>query len=119
MTHTLDDAHLAVPLGTGCRLGSHRVIEPKGALPQAAWRSNVTGLLKDSQTHLQQVYTDLSNIANAKAVYVAEHWQDSSRAKQWASDAAQVDTLADTLERAWAILAFEANERARDALNSD
>jgi hypothetical protein len=52
-------------------------------------------------------------------VYVAEHWQDCSRAKQWASDAAQVDTLADTLERAWAILAFEANERARDALNSD
>ncbi|HEX3469264.1 MAG TPA: L-erythro-3,5-diaminohexanoate dehydrogenase [Candidatus Elarobacter sp.] len=38
MTHTLDDARLAVPLGTGCRLGSHRVLEPKGALPQAAWR---------------------------------------------------------------------------------
>ncbi len=42
MTDTLDDAHLAVPLGTGCRLGSHRVIEPKGALPQAAWRIDNT-----------------------------------------------------------------------------
>jgi hypothetical protein len=68
---------------------------------------------------LVNVLRALSDIANAKAVYVAEHWQDCSRAKQWASDAAQVDTLADTLERAWAILAFEASERARDALNSD
>ena len=40
--HTLDDAHLAVPLGSGCRLGSHRVIEPAGALPQAAWRIDNT-----------------------------------------------------------------------------
>jgi L-erythro-3,5-diaminohexanoate dehydrogenase len=39
---TLDDARLAVPLGSGCRLGSHRVIEPKGALPQAAWRIDNT-----------------------------------------------------------------------------
>lgn len=38
MTQTLDDAHLVAPLGSGCRLGSHRVLEPKGALPQAAWR---------------------------------------------------------------------------------
>jgi L-erythro-3,5-diaminohexanoate dehydrogenase len=37
VTHVLDDAHLAAPLGSGCRLGSHRVREPKGALPQAAW----------------------------------------------------------------------------------
>jgi L-erythro-3,5-diaminohexanoate dehydrogenase len=42
VTHTLDDAHLAVPLGSGCRLGSHRVIEPKGALPQTAWRIDNT-----------------------------------------------------------------------------
>jgi len=42
VTQTLDDAHLAVPLGTGCRLGSHRVIEPKGALPQAAWKLDNT-----------------------------------------------------------------------------
>jgi L-erythro-3,5-diaminohexanoate dehydrogenase len=42
MTHTLDDAHLLEPLGTGCRLGSHRVVEPKGALPQAAWRVDNT-----------------------------------------------------------------------------
>ncbi len=42
MTHTLDDAHLAVPLGSGCRLGSHRVLEPKGALPQTAWRLDNT-----------------------------------------------------------------------------
>ena len=42
MTHTLDDAHLAVPLGSGCRLGSHRVLEPKGTLPQAAWRIDNT-----------------------------------------------------------------------------
>jgi L-erythro-3,5-diaminohexanoate dehydrogenase len=42
MTHVLDDAHLVEPLGTGCRLGSHRVIEPKGALPQAAWRIDST-----------------------------------------------------------------------------
>jgi hypothetical protein len=68
---------------------------------------------------LVNVLRALSNIASAKAVYLAEHWQDCSRAKQWASDAAQVDTLADALERAWAILAFEANERARDAPDSD
>ena len=42
MTHALDDAQLAVPLGTGCRLGSHRVVEPKGALPQAAWKLDNT-----------------------------------------------------------------------------
>lgn len=42
MTQTLDDAHLLAPLGTGCRLGSHRVLEPKGALPQAAWRIDNT-----------------------------------------------------------------------------
>ncbi|HEV3089624.1 MAG TPA: L-erythro-3,5-diaminohexanoate dehydrogenase [Candidatus Elarobacter sp.] len=42
MTQTLDDAHLLAPLGSGCRLGSHRVIEPKGALPQAAWRLDNT-----------------------------------------------------------------------------
>lgn len=27
---------------TGCRLGSHRVLEPKGALPQAAWKLDDT-----------------------------------------------------------------------------
>lgn len=27
---------------TGCRLGSHRVLEPKGALPQAAWKLDNT-----------------------------------------------------------------------------
>jgi L-erythro-3,5-diaminohexanoate dehydrogenase len=42
MTQTLDDAHLLQPLGSGCRLGSHRVIEPKGALPQGAWRIDNT-----------------------------------------------------------------------------
>ncbi len=42
MNHALDDARLAVPLGTGCRLGSHRVVEPKGALPQAAWKLDNT-----------------------------------------------------------------------------
>jgi L-erythro-3,5-diaminohexanoate dehydrogenase len=42
MTHALDDARLAVPLGSGCRLGSHRVVEPKGALPQAAWKLDNT-----------------------------------------------------------------------------
>jgi L-erythro-3,5-diaminohexanoate dehydrogenase len=42
VTQTLDDAHLLAPLGSGCRLGSHRVIEPKGALPQAAWRLDNT-----------------------------------------------------------------------------
>ncbi len=42
MTHLLDDDHLVVPLGTGCRLGSHRVLEPKGALPQAAWKIDNT-----------------------------------------------------------------------------
>src|SRR6202011_3484600 len=36
------DEFLLEPLGTGCRLGSHRVIEPKGALPQAAWRIDNT-----------------------------------------------------------------------------
>ncbi len=42
MTEILDDAVLATPLGAGCRLGSHRVVEPKGALPQAAWRLDNT-----------------------------------------------------------------------------
>jgi L-erythro-3,5-diaminohexanoate dehydrogenase len=42
VTHVLDDARLPVPLGTGCRLGSHRVVEPKGALPQAAWKLDNT-----------------------------------------------------------------------------
>jgi L-erythro-3,5-diaminohexanoate dehydrogenase len=42
VTQTLDDAHLLAPLGSGCRLGSHRVVEPKGALPQAAWRLDNT-----------------------------------------------------------------------------
>ncbi|HTD37779.1 MAG TPA: L-erythro-3,5-diaminohexanoate dehydrogenase [Candidatus Limnocylindrales bacterium] len=42
MTHALDDARLVAPLGSGCRLGSHRVLEPKGALPQAAWRLDNT-----------------------------------------------------------------------------
>ncbi len=38
MTEILDDVRLVAPLGSGCRLGSHRVLEPKGALPQSAWR---------------------------------------------------------------------------------
>ena len=42
MTQLLDDAHLVAPLGSGCRLGSHRVVEPKGALPQAAWKLDNT-----------------------------------------------------------------------------
>jgi L-erythro-3,5-diaminohexanoate dehydrogenase len=42
MTQILDDTHLVAPLGSGCRLGSHRVLEPKGALPQAAWRLDNT-----------------------------------------------------------------------------
>jgi L-erythro-3,5-diaminohexanoate dehydrogenase len=42
MNHVLDDARLAAPLGSGCRLGSHRVVEPKGALPQAAWKLDNT-----------------------------------------------------------------------------
>ena len=42
MTQLLDDGHLAAPLGSGCRLGSHRVLEPKGALPQGAWRLDNT-----------------------------------------------------------------------------
>jgi L-erythro-3,5-diaminohexanoate dehydrogenase len=42
MTHTLDDEHLATPHAAGCRLGSHRVVEPKGALPQAAWKLDNT-----------------------------------------------------------------------------
>jgi L-erythro-3,5-diaminohexanoate dehydrogenase len=42
VTQILDDAHLVTPLGTGCRLGSHRVLEPKGALPQAAWKLDNT-----------------------------------------------------------------------------
>jgi len=42
MTQALDDARLAAPLGSGCRLGSHRVLEPRGALPQSAWRLDNT-----------------------------------------------------------------------------
>jgi L-erythro-3,5-diaminohexanoate dehydrogenase len=42
MTHTLDDARLATPRASGCRLGSHRVVEPAGALPQAAWKLDNT-----------------------------------------------------------------------------
>jgi L-erythro-3,5-diaminohexanoate dehydrogenase len=42
MSQTLDDAVLVTPRGSGCRLGSHRVVEPKGALPQAAWKLDNT-----------------------------------------------------------------------------
>ncbi len=44
MTQTLDDARLVAPppLAGGSRLGSHRVLEPKGALPQAAWKLDNT-----------------------------------------------------------------------------
>jgi len=42
VTHALDDAKLVVPLGSGCRLGSHRVVEPRGVLPQTAWKLDNT-----------------------------------------------------------------------------
>src|SRR5581483_6568825 len=42
MMHVLDDARLVAPIAGGCRLGSHRVLEPKGALPQSAWRLDNT-----------------------------------------------------------------------------
>jgi L-erythro-3,5-diaminohexanoate dehydrogenase len=42
VTQILDDAHLSNPAAAGCRLGSHRVLEPKGALPQAAWKIDNT-----------------------------------------------------------------------------
>jgi L-erythro-3,5-diaminohexanoate dehydrogenase len=38
----LDDVFLATPCGSGCRLGSHRVVEPKGVLPQGAWKLDNT-----------------------------------------------------------------------------
>ncbi|MDB5026347.1 MAG: L-erythro-3,5-diaminohexanoate dehydrogenase [Candidatus Eremiobacteraeota bacterium] len=54
---TLDDAHLAVPLGTGCRLGSHRVIEPKGSLPQAAWKIDNT-----SRAYANEILCDVETL---------------------------------------------------------
>ncbi|GAC1571334.1 MAG: L-erythro-3,5-diaminohexanoate dehydrogenase [Candidatus Elarobacter sp.] len=49
MTQILDDAHLLAPSGSGHRLGSHRVLEPKGALPQAAWKLDNTPHAYDNE----------------------------------------------------------------------
>ncbi len=34
----------------GCRYGTHRVIEPKGVLPQAAWKIDNSPVLYDNET---------------------------------------------------------------------
>lgn len=49
MTQILDDSHLVTPAGSGHRLGSHRVLEPKGALPQAAWKLDNTPHAYDNE----------------------------------------------------------------------
>ena len=69
MTQTLDDAKLIAPLGTGCRLGSHRVIEPKGALPQAAWRLDNTPC-----AYANEILCDVEtlNIDSASFAQIAE-----------------------------------------------
>ncbi|HZX68297.1 MAG TPA: L-erythro-3,5-diaminohexanoate dehydrogenase, partial [Candidatus Elarobacter sp.] len=77
MTHTLDDAHLAVPLGSGCRLGSHRVLEPKGALPQAAWRIDNT-----PQPYANEILCAVEslNIDSASFAQMREHCEGDAAA---------------------------------------
>ncbi len=81
MTQTLDDAHLLEPLGTGCRLGSHRVIEPKGALPQGAWRIDNTPrayaneILCDVDTlNVDSAsFKQISDVCSGDAIAIAAH----------------------------------------------
>jgi len=49
VNQALDDARLVRPLGSGCRVGSHRVIEPKGALPQTAWKLDNTPIAFENE----------------------------------------------------------------------
>ena len=69
MTHALDDAQLVVPLGSGCRLGSHRVLEPKGALPQAAWKLDNT-----PRAYANEILCDVEtlNVDSASFKQIAE-----------------------------------------------
>ena len=69
MTHALDDARLVAPLGSGCRLGSHRVLEPKGTLPQAAWRLDNT-----PRAYANEILCDVEtlNIDSASFKQIAE-----------------------------------------------
>ena len=48
---------------------------------------------------LRNLVYALSHICDARAVHIAETWQDVSRAKAWARDAAMLDNLAGRLER--------------------
>jgi len=62
---------------TGCRLGSHRVIEPKGALPQAAWR-----LDNSSRAYANEIACDveLLNIDSASFAQMRAQHGDDARA---------------------------------------
>jgi L-erythro-3,5-diaminohexanoate dehydrogenase len=74
---TLDDAVLAAPLGVGSRFGAHRVLEPRGALPQAAWRLDNT-----SRAHANEILcaVETLNIDSASFRQIAEVCEHDARA---------------------------------------
>ena len=53
----------------GCKYGTHRVLEPKGALPQAAWRIDNTMNLHDNEI---LVDVDTLNIDAASFTQIKE-----------------------------------------------
>jgi L-erythro-3,5-diaminohexanoate dehydrogenase len=57
----------------GCRLGSHRVVEPKGALPQAAWR-----LDNSPRAYANEILCDVEslNIDSASFAQMRAHCGD-------------------------------------------
>jgi L-erythro-3,5-diaminohexanoate dehydrogenase len=69
VSQALDDARLVRPLGSGCRLGSHRVLEPKGALPQTAWKLDNT-----PRAYANEILCDVEmlNIDSASFKQIAE-----------------------------------------------
>ena len=65
----------------GCRFGTHRVLEPAGALPQAAWRLDATPIAYDNEVlcdvdvlNLDSAsFRQICEACNHDAADVAEH----------------------------------------------
>ncbi len=64
-----------------CRLGSHRVLEPEGALPQAAWRLDATSRAYANEIRCSvdtlnidsASFRQISTVCEGDAVRIAEH----------------------------------------------
>ncbi|GAC1418828.1 MAG: L-erythro-3,5-diaminohexanoate dehydrogenase [Candidatus Velthaea sp.] len=67
--NALDDVRLPAPVATGCRLGSHRVLEPAGGLPQSAWRIDNT---PEPFTNEIACSVDVLNIDSASFKQIAD-----------------------------------------------